>query len=511
MKRNAALLFVLLVFSKILGIIREMFLSFYYGAGVHTDAYLIASRIPNVIFGFVAAGLVSTFIPIYSKISQKEGEERADKYLDNVLTLVFITSLILVGLGLLFTEQLVKINALGFEGEALEISMIYVRITLFAMLANGVVNIFSGYQQYNGRFYVGPIGGFVMNITVILSIIISAKTGPIVMVYGLVVASVFQLIATYLIAIFKGGYRYKPTINLKDEYLKPMVVMALPIIFGSSINQINSVIDSAFASTVQTGAISILNYSSRISASIYSLFVASLTTVMYPTIIKQAGNNDFEGLKYTIIETMNMIALIVIPATVGLIVLSVPVVQIFYGRGALGDDALSLTLTASTLAFSSLGLIGVSIKDVLVRAFYSLHDSLTPVISGVIAVVINIVLNFLLAPKLGISGLALATSISALVGMVILFVSLNKKINGIISKEMFATSTKVIISSIAMGAVVYFSYQFLTLIKIYYLIALVISIILGVTTYVVFIYILKVEEFHDLLTIIKRKLKIGRK
>ncbi len=511
MKRNAALLFVLLVISKLLGIVREVFLGYYFGANIYTDAYLISSRIPNVIFGFVAAGLVSTFIPIYSKIVLREGEKRAEKYLDNLLTLVFIVSLILVGFGLMFTEELVKINALGFKGKALEVAVEYVRITLFAMLANGVVNIFSGYQQYNGRFYVGPIGGFVMNITVILSIIISSKTSPKVLAYGLVVAALFQLIATYFIALTKGGYRYKPTINLKDEYLKPMVVMALPIIFGSSINQINTVIDGAFASTVGTGAISILNYSSKISASIHSLFVASLTTVMYPTIIKQASKNDYEGLKLTIVEIMNMISLLVIPATIGLIVLSDPVVKLFYGRGAFADDPVSLALTASALAFSSVGLIGVSIKDVLVRAFYSLHDSLTPVISGIISVVINVLLNFLLAPKLGIGGLALATSISSLVGMAILFVSLNKKIVGIISLDMFYTIIKVSVSSLIMGAVVFFVYKLLAAVKVYYIIALILSILSGVLVYVISIYILKVDEFMDLLLIIKKKLRIGSK
>ena len=235
MKKNAFLLLIFLIISKFLGIIRESFLSFYYGSSYITDAYLASSSIPNVIFAFIAAGLVSTFIPIYSQIINREGQDRADKYLDNILSIVFVSTIILTSLGLIFTEELVRILRPGYIDETFALTVDFLRVSLFAMLSNGLFSIFSGYQQYHDRFLVGPVGGFIMNFVVITSIIVSAQTNPIVLAYGLVIASLAQVLMTYFVARSKSGYRFKPGINLKDRYLKPMVIMALPIIFGSSI------------------------------------------------------------------------------------------------------------------------------------------------------------------------------------------------------------------------------------------------------------------------------------
>lgn len=507
MKKNAFLLLIFLIISKFLGIIRESFLGFYYGSTYITDSYLAASQIPNVIFAFIAAGLVSTFIPIYSQIINREGQERADNYLDNILSLVFVSSLILTAFGLIFTEELVFLLRPGFTGVAFELTVKFLRVTLFAMLSNGVFSIFSGYQQYHDRFLVGPVGGFIMNFIVITSIIVSAKTDPIILAYGLVIASVAQVVMTYSVARFKSGYRFKPGINLKDRYLKPMLIMAMPIIFGSSIGQINNVIDGSFASNLPEGATSILNYSSKISGAIFGLFVSSITTVMYPTIIKQAAKGNIEGMKNTVIKILNTIAIIIIPSSIGLMVLSTPIVDLFYGRGVFAADPESLALTASVLIFASIGLIGQSLKDVMVRAFYSLHDSMTPVLSGIVGVVVNVLFNFLLAPTMGVAGLALATSISALVSFVVLYIGLNRKINGIPISRLFKTFVKVIFASLIMGAIAYFGYAFLSGLSIDYKISMFISIGAAGLAYIVMLYFFKIEEFDELWNMAFSKVK----
>ncbi len=496
MKKNAFLLLIFLIISKFLGIIREQFLIFYYSTGIVADAYVAASQIPNVIFAFIAAGLVSTFIPIYSQIVNREGKERAYKYFDNIISLVFMSTLILTALGLVFAEELVSFLRGGFSGEQYILTVRLLRISLFAMLANGVYSIFNGFQQYNKRFLVGPIGGFVMNFVVIASIVISAKTDPIVLAYGLVLASIAQVIMTYAVARTKSDYRFKPTIDLKDRYLKPMIIMALPIIFGSSIGQINAMIDGSFASNLAIGSTSILNYSSKISGAVYGLFVSSITTVMYPTIIKQAAAGRIDDLKNTIVKILNTISIIMVPATVGLIVLSYPVVNIIFNRGKVTDA--EIVLIASVLVYTAIGLLALSLKDVMVRAFYSLHDSLTPVLSGVIGVIVNVILNVVLVPKMGVSGLALATSISAIVGFLVLYIGLNRKINGIPFKNLFTTFLKVSLASLAMGIVTYFSYNIIINLNINYKIGLIVSVSLSGLVYAAILYFLKIEEFDDL-------------
>lgn len=505
MKKNAFLLLIFLIISKFLGIIRESFLFFYYETSLYADAYNTAASIPNVIFAFIAAGLVSTFIPIYSQIIQKEGEKRAHKYLDNILSLVFVSTVILTGFGLIFTEELVRLFARGFTGEIFTVTVNFLRITLFAMMANGVLSIFNGYQQYNGRFLVAPVGGFIMNFVVITSIIVSAKTSPIVMAYGLVLAAFLQVIFTYIIARLKSDYRFKPGVDLKDRYLKPMVIMALPIIFGSSISQINSVVDRTIASGLGTGAISTLNYATKISYAVYGLFVSSITTVMYPTIIRQAAKGDMDGMKTTVVKILNTISIIMVPATIGMIVLSNPIVNLFYGYGQF--DPQTISEISSVLIFSSIGLVGMSLKDVMIRAFYSLHDSMTPVYSGVIGVAVNIGLNLILAPVMGIAGLALATSISAIVSFVVLYIGLNRKINGIPMANLFITFIKISFASLIMGVFAYFGFELLSRINISTKIALFVSVGIAGIVYAVILYFSKIEEYDELWDMAFSKIK----
>lgn len=506
MKKNAFLLFIFLLISRFLGLIRESFLSAYYATTYVADAYVAASQIPNVIFAIISAGLVSTFIPIYSRIINKEGEERAENYLNNILSLVFVFTIIVIGLGLIFTEELVSLLRPGFKDQQLLLTIKLLKITLFALLFNGVGNILNGYQQYHDRFLVGPVGGFLMNFVVITSIIISAKTDLLVLAYGLVIAALAQLLVTYFVARSKSSYRFKPGINLKDPYLKPMLLMAMPIILGSSIGQINATVDGAFASNLGVGASSTLNYASKISGAVYGLFVSSITTVMYPTIIRQASAGKIEEMKVTMVKILNSIAIIIVPATVGLIVLSKPVVNLIHKRGSMTEA--EVILIASVLVFLSLGLIAQSLKDVMVRTFYSLHDSMSPVFSSVITVGTNIILNIILVPTMGVKGLALATTISGFVGFIALFIVLNRKINGIPMRELLITFGKILFASIIMGVVAHFGYDILISINLDYKLALFGSAGVAAALYASILYFMKIEEFDELWEMAFSKIRV---
>lgn len=509
-KKNATILFVLMLVSKLLGVVRESVISFYYGTSVYADVYLSSSNLPNLIFGIVATGLVSTFIPIYSRVITKEGKKQANKFMNNILTIVFLISVVLLVIGLLFTEEIVRIQSPGYDEEAVLIAIDFTRITLFALLTNGVYSIFNGFLQYHGRFSVAPLTGLVLNTFVIVSIILSNFTRPVVMVYGLIIGGLMQLIIVAVYSYFNEDFRYKFTVNFKDTYLKPMMIMALPIIFGSQVNQINNLIDQAIASQIGTGSQSIVNYANKISNSVYTLFVISLTTAMYPSIIKQASDKNYDGMKSTLNEIMNIIALVVIPATVGIIVLAAPTTRLFYGRGGSSAPAIQQAIRFALMG-ASIGLIGSSIKDVLVRAFYALGDSLTPVITSAIAVALNIALNFALAPIFKEAGLTLATSISAIVGMALLYVLLHRKLGGLQTRKLLDTMTKITISSLVMGAVVFVVYNVLNNDTIHYMIPFVISMGVGVVVYAAGLIMFKVKEFTDLINMIFKKLKIEKR
>ena len=506
MKRNAMILFILMGLSKVLGLVRESFMDFYYGAGMVSDAYLAASRVPNFLFGIIAGGLVSTFIPMYSRISNRGNKKEANDFMNNVLTIIFFMTLVLFAFGMIFTKELVLLNASGFEGEQLQLTIEFTRITLFALLTNGVFSIFNGYSQYEEKFHVQPIAGFIMNIIIISSIVLSGMIEkPILMVYGLVLGSLLQVVFIVITTYRTGEFKYKSRFDLKDQYVKPMFFMALPIIFGTSVSQINGVIDTTMASQFGKGAYSIVTYSSRISDAVFTLFVASITTVMYPVIIKQVVNKEYDQMKSSLTEIMNLIALIIIPATIGLIVLADPVSRLFFKNTASQGNELYFALMGAVV-----GLLGQSYKDVLVRSFYAFNDMKTPLYASVAQVLTNVVLNFILGALFGVAGLTLATSIASYIGALILYVILNKRMQGLQSRRLLKTISKISVSSIVMGVIVLIIYQQLSIRELPNLIVLGTSIATGGIVYLIGLFLLKVEELHEMIRLVKGKLKIGQ-
>ena len=427
MKKAAFSVMIITILSKILGFGREIVLSYTYGASGITDAYLISRTIPSVIFGFISAGIATGFVPMYSRILKEQGQAGANRYTSNLSNALLLLATFTIALVLLFTQPIVKIFASGFSGETLEMAITFTRISVFGVYFAALLNIFAGYLMLHDNYIVPALVGFPMNCIIIASLFISTKTSIYVMVIGGVLGTVSQLLLLLLFAR-KAGYRWQPVLNFKDEYIKMMVIIALPVIVGQSVNQINVLVDRTLASRIAVGGISALNYAQRLNGFVQGLFVASITTVMYPMISKMAAGNNMKGLKTYVSEAISIISLLVVPAAIGAMVFSKEIVVILFGRGAFTPEAIDMT--ANALFYYSTGMIAFGLRDILSRAFYALQDTKTPMINATIAVVLNIILNLILSRYMGIGGLALATSISGIVSAFLMFATLRKKIGG---------------------------------------------------------------------------------
>ena len=199
---------------------------------------------------------------------------------------------------------------------------------------------------------------------------------------------------------------------------------AFPIILGSSVAQMNVLVDRTLASQIVEGGISALNYGNNINLIALGIIVASISSVLFPRISKMAVENNIKEMKKYLSETITTINILVLPITVGYMIFAEPIVQLLFGRGEFSSQAVSLT--SSALFFYSIGLVAKSQRDILSNVFYSLQDTKTPMLNASIALIINIVLNIVLSKYLGISGLALASSISLIFCSFLLFVSLRK-------------------------------------------------------------------------------------
>lgn len=507
--KSAFWLMVVTMLSKVLGFGREIILGYFYGTSAYSDVYIVSMNIPLVIFASIGTALTTTFIPLYQEVLNEQGEKRALKFSNNIMSIVVILSIIIGVFGYIFAEPLVKLFAVHYTGEKLILAVKFVRIMIGGVVFTGLSNLMASYLQIKGNFTIPGMVGFPYNVVIISSIILSAITKNIyILAMGTLIAMASQFLFQVPFAI-KQGYKFKGTINLKDEYLKKMLWLVMPVLIGVAVNQVNTMVDRSLASGLGDGIITALNNAYRLNGFVMGLFISTLGAVIYPTLSKLSTENNKEKFAESVANSVNCVNLLVVPASIGAMILATPVVRILFERGAFNDR--STTLTATALVFYSIGMVGFGLRDILGKVFYSLKDTKTPMINGVIAVILNIVLNIVLVKVMGHGGLALATSLSALICIILLFISLKKKIGYYGQDKIRSTFIKTLIASIVMGVVTYFTYKFLFGILglgfIQEAISLGVSIVVGAVIYLGLIIVFKVEEINMAIDMIKQKLK----
>ncbi|NLY46745.1 MAG: murein biosynthesis integral membrane protein MurJ [Tissierella sp.] len=503
--QSAAMIAIFTLISKGLGFVREVMIASKYGSGVETDTYFVAMTATVIIMGTLGSALNTTLIPIFSEIRGRGGRKAQRKYLNNILNIVVFITVILSILAFVFSPILIKILAKGFEGEQFDAAVRLNRIGLPIVIFLGITYVFSGFLQSNQIFGPHAIMGIPYNAVFLIYLLFFAKNADIsvLMVVSVIAASTLFLILVP--AVRHSGYRYSLNVNLYDPYLKKAMMLVLPVLLGSAVRQINAVIDKTLASELVEGSISALTYSQRINEMVISVFVMAITTVVFPMLSEAFSHGDDSQVKRIFNEGINIILLITVPATIGIMILAEPVVRIFFERNAF--DSAATAMTSSALFYYSVGLIGSSLRLMLNKVFYSFQDTKTPMINGAIAVILNVVLNLLFVRFMDHNGLALATSISAIFTTVLLFIDLRKKMGQIGMKDMLITLGKTLFAAVIMGVVVYLIYfklgSLIGVNKLIELILLLLSVGVGVVVYFGICIVLKVKEVGKIKSIRK--------
>ena len=493
--------------AKGLGFGRELVLASSYGVSMYSDAYLTAMNIPVVIFAIIGITLATVLIPLYFEVNNELGEINALKFTNNVFNIVIVLCILLAIIGVVFTEQLVKIFAVGFEGETLNIAIHFTRITIMSIVFTGLSYIMTAYLQIKNNFTIPGLASVPKNIIIIVSIILSVKYNPYIMIWGTLIGIATEFIFQLPFAI-KSGYKYQLYINIKDKYIKKMSWLIGPVLIGVAVNQINTMVDRTLASTLVEGSISALNYANKLNGFVMALFITSVGAVIYPMLSKLSSEDNKEKFISSVVQSINSVILLVIPISIGAIVLATPIVKLLFQRGEF--DARATSMTAIALIMYSIGMVAFGLRDIIGKVFYALKDTKTPMINGAIAMIMNIVLNIILVKYLQLAGLALATSISAIVCIFLLFGSLKKKIGYFGQDKIIKTMIKSILSAVVMGIVTYFIYNMISnLLGVGFIkevISLVVSVGIGAVTYAILVVLLKVEEINIITSMMKKKL-----
>jgi putative peptidoglycan lipid II flippase len=422
--------------SRILGLVRDVVFARFFGAGIVMDAFFVANKIPNMLRRFSGEGAFSQgFVPVMARYREKHTQDEAREFVDSVAGTFGLLLFVITLIGVIAAPILVLIFAPGFvDGDGrLELATAMVRFTFPYLLFISLVAFAGGILNTYGRFAAPAFTPVILNVVLISFAIYVAPTldePGMALAYGVFVAGVVQLLFQIpFLAKIKSVPR--PRWNPKHAGVRRAGKLMLPAIFGSSVAQINVLIGSVIASVLGVGKISYIYYSDRLMEFPLGLFGIALATVTLPFLSRQHATDSHQGFSDTVDWSLRLIVLIALPSAVGLAVLASPLVAtIFYGGEFTQHD---LTMTAVSLQAFSFGLVGFSLVKILAPAYFAREDTRTPVKIALIALLLNVVLSITFAWTLGKMGfeathvgLALATSISAMVNAWLLYAGLRR-------------------------------------------------------------------------------------
>lgn len=508
--KNTALLIFTTLLGRASGFLRELVLARQFGASTTSDAFVVAYTMPFVLLMGFASAIATIYIPMFLRVSAQS--EAGGKHLsNNLVTILCLLGITASAIFMIYPQGIVRLFAIGFDTQTFELTVLLARIMMWSVTPILLTNLFSAYLQIQGSFFICGSYTLLVNACIIASLL-SAEPGRL-SVLGFGVLGGYAAACILFIAVsYMKGFRYAPVLDLKTDETKTFLALFLPVFLNGAIQQINNLIDRSFASTLAAGTVSALNYSSKCQEFITAVFVASMVTVLFPQLSRLHNIGDHEQIKECLSQGMGVIALFILPVTVGLIVLARPMITLLFARGSFNEQ--DIQMTSECLVFYSIGLIGYNINPLLSKVFYALEDSKTPAINSAIAVGINILLNIILIKNLQHRGLALATSGASIIATVLLLVSLNKKLGTLNLRSTLLNSAKICAASLVMGSVVFAANKALPHLFGYLFhwvgINVVLSILLGLAVYVPLLLLLRVHQVHALVNITQSKLSLLR-
>lgn len=501
--KQVSVVMIITVLSKCFGFLREIVLAKYFGAGTVTDSYFVAQVIPEALFILVVQAVMVGFIPIYTKINHDRGKKESDFFVDNVLKIALLLTILLVLFVNLFPRQILTIFASGFDDETATFATSFVRVTVFAMFFRITVAVYSAYLNANNQF-VGPaFNGVVLDVVAIASIVVAFYTKSVVLAYGVVAASFVQFVMLFPLVKKLRPVMSFSAIKINDD-VKQMLLMFLPLALGVGANQLNVIADRTMASSIY-GAISSLRYAYRVDNVLESVIILSLATVMFPVFAKNIAANNMEAFRNSVAKSMNVVTFTMLPCSVFAIIFSKDIISLLFNRGAF--DAQAVENVSVAMKYYSVGLACFSYNVILTRAFYALKKVKLVSIVSIGTLVSNVLMNLLLKPIMGIGGLALATSISNIFTTILFMILFYKYAEKIFYRQVFAEFCKVALPSGIMAAAIYGICLYL---KSYYLLSIGFSLLLGSVVFLLSCYMTQSLMIKELWRLITNKLHVKK-
>lgn len=446
--------------SRVLGFVRDAIIARFFGAGMATDAFFVAFKLPNLLRRIFAEGAFSqAFVPILAEYKSQRGEEAARTFVAYVSGLLTLVLAIITLIGVITAPIVIMVTAPGFMSEShdkfelastlLRITFPYIFLISLASLAGAILNTWN-------RFSVPAFVPTLLNISMIgFTLFATPYFDPpvLALAVSVLVGGVLQLLYQ-LPYLKKIGMLVLPKINLKDSGVWRVLTQMLPAILGVSVGQISLIINTIFASFLISGSVSWMYYADRLMEFPAGVLGVALGTILLPSLAKSFSRGDSKQYSELLDWGLRLCFLLALPSTVALGVISRPLISTLFEYGQFtANDAL---MTQRALVAYSIGLLGLILIKVLAPAFYSRQDMKTPVKIAVVTLILTQLMNLAFIGSLKHAGLSLSIGLAACFNAGLLFWQLRKKRIYQPLPGWYSFLIKLIIAVILMSAVLWF-------------------------------------------------------
>lgn len=511
--KAAGILVIANLLSSILGFVRDIIISTVFDMGSSTDAYNAAFTMPDTIYTIlVGGGLSAAFIPVFSSYLAEKRYEDGYRMASTILNIVAIVAAVFCIIGEIFTPQLL-ILILDKSGEwtqeTIGLTILLTRIMFFQCFFMCLTGICMGILQSYKDFTPPSIGSILYNVTIIGVgvLLLTLGTGIAGFCIGVVLGSIVNF-AVQIFPIYRHKFQYKKIIDLDHEGVRQFFKLFWPALIGVAVAQINLIVNRWFASGLEEGILSNMVQAQRIMQLPINIFAYALAMSIFPTMVEHFATSDMDSYKKDLSLGIRNVTFIILPCAVGIISIRVPLVRAIYLQGNFSPE--NVPILSTLLALYCIGMIGYSVRQVVLQGFYAIKETRTPVAINIFILCLNILLTILFVTPWGAKGIAIAYSVAGLCSVTTQTFFLRRRIGPMRGSEIKDSILKCSFCCAVMFIVttagrIIFEHNLSIDSKTNQFLEVLVLVAVGGLSYFVMAYFLKMEELRSVLAVIKRK------
>ena len=457
--RSAGKVSIAVTCSRVLGLVREQVFAYLFGAGYAYDAFVVAFRIPNLLRDLFGEGALSAaFVTVFSDYEENRGEKDTLRLAGNVMVFFTILLSIITLIGVWQAENIVRLLVEAeFEGTPgkVELTSLMTVIMFPFLILVSLSSVCMGVLNTRGHFFIPSVSSGFFNLGSIigggsLALIMPQYGYPAIvgMAIGTLLGGLLQLVGQFP-SLKNAGFRFIPNLDLNDPGLRRIILLMVPAVVGLAALQLNVFINSFYASSLQEGSLSWLNYAFRLFMFPVGVFGVAISIAAHPVMARQAATGNIDNLKESYLSTLTIAFCLTIPAMVGLIILAEPIIRLIFQHGHF--DNFDTAMTSEALVYYAAGLASYAAVKVTVPVFYNINNTRFPVIGSFMAVGVNVGVILLSIEFLQHRALALSISSAMTANFLFLFVFLYRKLSGFSVIYLLRGLCKVIAAALVMA------------------------------------------------------------